>query len=254
MREMNIVSFLTAGLLLLGIGDVFAKDPTVMSVMEKLDEYMFINTDISAEIKLTTQEAGQGITVYESYYYRRDSDDSFLIVMTAPANEAGNGYLRVGDNFWMYRQNTRTFQHINRDENIAGTDMQGGDFERKKLTELYEPTDGELRETNIGGIDLYVFDIIAVEDDVTYPEQTYYVRQDNYLPMITKSYSLSGTLMQTAYFLKYSIVDGNYICIKQRVDDEFEEGNKTLMEIINISLDDVDDDKFTKAYLENLSK
>ncbi len=43
-----------------------------------------------------------------------------LIVMSAPEAEKGNGYLRMGDNLWMYRRNTRTFQHINRDESIGG--------------------------------------------------------------------------------------------------------------------------------------
>ena len=61
------------------------------------------------------------------------------MVTTAPQSEKGNGYLRTGNNFWMYRQNTRTFQHINRDESINGTDTKAGDFERKKTTELYKP-------------------------------------------------------------------------------------------------------------------
>lgn len=61
------------------------------------------------------------------------------MVTTAPQSEKGNGYLRTGNNFWMYRQNTRTIQHINRDESINGTDTKAGDFERKKTTELYKP-------------------------------------------------------------------------------------------------------------------
>jgi hypothetical protein len=35
-------------------------------------------------------------------YYERDADGAFLIVMTAPEVEKGNGYLRLGDNMWMY--------------------------------------------------------------------------------------------------------------------------------------------------------
>jgi hypothetical protein len=36
--------------------------------------------------------------------------------------------------------------------------------------------------------------------------------------------------------------------------DEFEEGNKSLLELSGISLQPIDNDVFTKAYLENLSK
>ena len=36
--------------------------------------------------------------------------------------------------------------------------------------------------------------------------------------------------------------------------DEFEKGNKTVMEMSGISLKKLDDSIFNKAYLENLSK
>lgn len=227
---------------------------TVLEVMEEMDDTFFVESDITAQVTFTQNKVGQGVKEYESIYYRRDSDDAFLIVMTAPDSEEGNGYLRVDDNMWMYRQNTRTFQHINRDEEIAGTDMSSGDMETKKLTELYEPADGILTETTLGDIDVYKFEISAIDDDVTYPTQIFWVRQDTYLPLKQESYSLSGTLMETAYFLNYTLVDGNYVCVKQLFVDEFEVGNKTIMEIDSISFDDVDDSIFTKAYLENLSK
>jgi hypothetical protein len=44
------------------------------------------------------------------------------------------------------------------------------------------------------------------------------------------------------------------VAIKQIIVDEFEKGNKTIMEISNISTDKISDDVFTKAFLENLSK
>jgi hypothetical protein len=36
--------------------------------------------------------------------------------------------------------------------------------------------------------------------------------------------------------------------------DEFEKGNKSVVEISGISIDKIDNTIFTKAYLENLSK
>jgi hypothetical protein len=41
---------------------------------------------------------------------------------------------------------------------------------------------------------------------------------------------------------------------KIRVVDEFEKGNKTLVEISDISTKKIPSTIFTKAYLENLSK
>jgi hypothetical protein len=60
--------------------------------------------------------------------------------------------------------------------------------------------------------------------------------------------------MQSAYYLKYTEVDGKFIPVKQIFRDEFEKGNQTMVEISNISTKKLDDAIFTKAYLENLSK
>lgn len=233
-----------------------SKVGALLSKIEKLQE---MTTDIRAKVVLTQQKVNQGTKNIEMIYYRRDSDDSFLIVMIAPETDKGNGYLRVGDNFWMYRRNTRTFQHINRDESIGGSNAHAEDFEKRKLTELYAPTlDASnkeiITEEVLGKIPVYRFEVKAKVNDVDYPRKIYWVRKDNDLPLKEQSYSLSGTLMETAYFLNYTIVDGRYVAIKMMFIDEFEKGNKTLVEISGISTDKLENSLFTKPYLENLSK
>lgn len=233
--------------------------PPVTEILTRLDELQRINSDMSAQVKLTQQKVGQGIKEFSILFYRRDSDDAFLMIMTAPASDAGNGYLRDGDNFWMYRQNTRTFQHINRDDDIEGTDYHSGDFESRKTADLYKPSlDAAghelISQETLGNIPAYKFEIVAKVNDVTYPKQVYWVRQDNYLPLKVQSYSLSGTLMNTSYFIKYTTVQGHYVCIKSMSVDEFEVGNKTIMEITGIAFNPVPDSYFTKAYLESLSR
>lgn len=245
-------------LIMVSSGSVLAA-PQIEDILKEIDHITELNKDGTAKVEITQQKAGQGIKVYKSIYYRRDEDDSFLIVMTAPEVEKGNGYLRKGDNFWMYRRNTRTFQHINRDENIAGTDSKGEDFENKKLIEMYRPVvddSGQERisETKLGEIPVYQFEVEARIDDISYPKKVFWVRKDNYLPLKTQSYSLNGTLMETSYFLKYTVIEGKFMWVKGIFVDEFEKGNKTIVEIKNISIKEIDDYVFTKAYLENLSK
>ena len=208
---------------------------------------------------MTQQKVGQGTKKFEMLYYRSDEDKSFLIIMTDPSSEKGNGYLRVNDNFWMYRRNTRTFQHINRDESIGGSDARGDDFEGRKLTEMYEPakdsTGKELiSDETLGKIEVYRFEIKAKVNDVDYPRKIYWVRKDNTVILKEESYSLSGTLMQTAYYLKFTEVKGKLVPVKQIFIDEFEKGNKTVVEISGISIDKLDKSVFTKPYLENISK
>ncbi len=139
---------------------MFAEFPKVSTILDKIDEISKLKSDGTAKVKITQQKVNQGLKRIECIYYRRDSDDAFLIIMTGPEVEKGNGYLRVGDNFWMYRRNTRTFQHINRDENIAGSDAKGEDFERRRMTELYKPAvdkNGKeiITEEKLGKIDSY---------------------------------------------------------------------------------------------------
>ncbi|MBN2402034.1 MAG: outer membrane lipoprotein-sorting protein [Spirochaetes bacterium] len=238
--------------------EIFA-EPSVIDLMKKVEKIQEMTTDIRAKVEMTQQKVDQGIKKIDMIYYRRDSDDSFLIVMVAPESDKGNGYLRVGENFWMYRRNTRTFQHVNRDENIGGSNARAQDFEMRKLTELYEPAKTKegreiIKEEMLGKIPVYRFEITAKVTDVDYPKKTYWIRKDNYLPLKELSYSLNDTLMGTAYYRKYTVIDGRYVAIEMLFIDEFEKGNKTLVEISGISTEKLNNYLFTKPYLENLSK
>lgn len=253
----KVILILLAGLLLASCNVLAA--PKISDILKQIDSITELKSDGTAKVKITQQKAGEGTKLYECIYYRRDSDKSFLIVMTAPEVEKGNGYLKQDDNMWMYRRNTRTFQHMNRDESIAGTDAKSQDFEEKKLIEMYKPAQDKagkemISETKLGDIPVYQFNVEAKIEDVSYPKVTYWVRQDNLLPLKTQSYSLSGTLMETAYFINYTQIQGRYMAIKMMFIDEFEKGNKSLVDISNISLQKIDNYVFTKAYLENLSK
>jgi hypothetical protein len=236
-----------------------ASVPSGADILVAMQKNASISSDVTASVSLTQQKSGQGIKKFEMLYYRRDSDDAFLIVFKSPEAEKGNGYLRMADNFWMYRRNTRTFQHVNRDENIGGTDAQGDDFEERPITELYSVAKDSigrerLSEEDLGKIPVYRFEIVAKVHDVDYPRKTVWVRRDNYLPLKEQSYANSGALMQTAYFLKYTPVKDHFMAVEQIFIDEFEKGNRTKLQISDIQLTPIAKEIFTKAYLENLSK
>jgi hypothetical protein len=255
---MRLVKFSMFIIFMFACASVYAK-PTVSDIINKIDFMMEQIGDISVKVSLVQNKARQGVKNYESLYFRRDKTDEFLIVILAPDTEKGNGYLRVGENFWLYRQNTRTFQHISRDESIMGTDTKAGDFEKRKLVDLYKPmTDPKgaeiIEEEMLGKKPVYKFTLLAKVNDVTYPKQVYWVERDNNLMLKVQSYSLSGTLMQTAYFPKWTQIDGKYIWLQLISIDEFEKGNKTIVELSGISTQKLDPRIFTKAYLENLSK
>ncbi len=243
------------------VGPAMAQAITVVEIMEKMDLIYDIEQDLTVKMKFTLRRVGEGLKKIESIFYRRDSTDQFLSVNISPESDRGNGYLRVEGNTWMYRRNTRTFQIMKRDDSISGTDAKAGDLEKRKFTDLYQPAVDEqgkemLFEETLGKakIPVYRFVLIAKVKDVTYPKQEHWVRRDNFLLLKQKNYALSGTLMQSLYFPKYTKIGGRYFFIRLIVVDEFEKGNKTMLQMSGISLKAIPDHVFTKAYLENLSK
>jgi outer membrane lipoprotein-sorting protein len=233
--------------------------PKVIDIMKEMDLRYEQVGDISAKVNITQNKASQGVKIFEILYFRKDKTDEFLMVFTGPEAEKGNGYLRVGDNFWMYRQNTRTFQHISRDESISGTDSKAGDFERKKLVDLYKPLTNaagveDIHEEMLGKKAVYKFTLVAKVNDVTYPKVIYWIEKDTLIMLKTQSYSLSDTLMNTSYFPKWTQLEGKYLWLQGIFIDEFEKGNKSIVDLSGISLAPLDSKIFTKPYLENLSK
>jgi hypothetical protein len=106
----------------------------------------------------------------------------------------------------------------------------------------------------LGKFPVWRFEVKAKVNDVDYPKKIYWIRKDESVLLKEASYSSSGTLMQTTYYLSFTEIRRRLIPVKQLIVDEFEKGNKTIVEISGISTDKLSDDIFTKAYLENLSK
>jgi hypothetical protein len=235
--------------------------PSVQDIIDYVDTNYQIRSDMTAQARITTKDPEQGTKVIESVLYRRDKDDAFLIVLADPETERGNGYLRVGDNMWLYRRTTRTFTHIGRDEKIGGSNATAGDIETRKFKELYKPAvDASGKEVmsaeTIGAakIPVYRLEVTAQVNDVKYPKLVMWVTRDKYLELKRESYSLSGTLMETDLYTNYKEIDGRFVPLLQKFTDEVEKGKTSLLEITGIAFSKVDDYKFDKSYLESLSK
>jgi len=261
--KLNGITPRAAGLaaaLLLSCAGLWA-NPSVQEIIDYYDTRYQLRSDMTAQARITTKDPEQGTKVIESVLYRRDNDDAFLIVLAEPETERGNGYLRVGDNMWLYRRTTRTFTHIGRDEKIGGSNTTAGDLETRKFKELYKPSldsNGKeiLSEETIGAakIPVYRLEVVAQVNDVKYPKLVMWVTRDKYLELKRESYSLSGTLMETDLFTNYKDVDGRFVPLLQKFTDEVEKGRTSLLEIRGIDFKKVDDYKFDKSYLESLSK
>ncbi|MEK7391492.1 MAG: outer membrane lipoprotein-sorting protein [Fibrobacterota bacterium] len=233
--------------------------PTGMQILKAIETNEAMKEDVQSKVNLTQNRVGQGVKLISMEYYRRDKDKSFVIAMTGPESERGNGYLRQGDHFWMYRRNTRTFQHVNRDESIGGSDAKGQDFESRPLTEMFAPAKDPkgqelLRADTVGGIPCWRVELRAIVSDVDYPKKITWVRQDNLLLAKEQSFSSSGTLMQSSYFTKYQPIAGRQLATRMVFVDEVEKGNRSMVDLSEVKVGKVDPDIFTKAWLESKSR
>lgn len=228
------------------------------TLLSRLEENQRFDKDLTCRVRLVQEKAGQGTKTTDLEYFRRDSDESFLIHQLSPESERGNGYLRTGDNLWMYRRNTRSFQHINRDESIGGSDAKADDFETRNITETYmvaRDKDGKeaIREENLGKVPVYRVEVEAKVHDVDYARKIWWISRDKNLLMKEEAYS-KKTLMQTVYYFKYTQIEGRYIPVKLMFVDEFEKGSRTVGELSHVSTKMIEGAIFTKAHLESLSK
>lgn len=232
---------------------------TDTELLKKIDEIQTLEKDGTAKVEIIEKNKELGTRKFSMIYYIQDKTDSFLIVFAHPEKDKGNGYLKRDENMWMYRKNTRTFQHINSSESIGGTNATADDFEKKDLYEEYniaKDKNGKsnITDTKLGNIDAIKIVCIAKTEDVKDPKRIYWLRKSNYLPLKVQNFSLSGTLMETIYYKRYTKIDGVYIASKFLIIDEFDKGNKTLVNISEITISPIPNHVFTKAYLENLSK
>ena len=246
-----IIFILFIGQLIFGI--------TGQELLKKVDDLNSLESDGTGKVKLIIQEKGQELRIEEMIYYRQDKTDSFLIVFLEPSNEKGNGYLKNEDNMWVYKKNTRTFQFINSDETIGSSKATANDFEEKKLNDDYEVIKDNfgkelIIESKLGLREVYKFEVKGKKKDVKDPKRIYWIDKETFLPLKVQNFALSGTLMETIEFGAYKKIDKSFIATKILISDELEKGNKTFIEISDISIKEIPKKIFTKAYLENLSK
>jgi outer membrane lipoprotein-sorting protein len=213
----------------------------------------FDGTDLSMEMKMITSVPGEDDEVKSLKIFRKDENNKFMIIFTSPITDAGNGYLYIDNNLWFYDSESREFIKKTKSESLGGSDAKSRDVEKPKMTELYNWTyEGTGK---VGKIKCYLISGEAAVSDVAYPKTKIWVRQDNYLLVKRQEFSVSDTLSQTVYYLHYTKINFNeeekYIADKILIKDELEKGKQTLMEHSNISLAELPDNIFTKAYLEN---
>jgi len=119
------------------------------------------------------------------------------------------------------------------------------------LSEDYEIDSWE--EGKLGNFDVYILQLAALNDEVSYPRIKLWVRTDQTIVLKEEDYSLSNRLMRTSYFPKYVQVGNKLVPSQILIVDNLQEGEKTQLTMKNPSTASLPDSVFSKAYIERVN-
>ncbi len=237
-----------------------APDAAAMVAMLKtVDDRAMNNGDYRSTFFLEQREAGKSDLVYEGEVLRRDVDDKLVIMFNRPQSEAGKGYLRIDDNLFFYDPTIGRWERRTERERIGGTDSNREDFDQSRLHEEYTPS--FIAEEALGAFKTVRLKLTQKEgEDVAYPTVEMWIDQAAGNVLKRQDFALSGRLLRTTYYPKYSKqfsaskAGDVWIATEIRIFDELQKGNSTTVVVRTTDLSPLGDEMFTKAWLEAKSR
>lgn len=235
-------------------------DPDFKAMLKTVDSLVsFTDTDFSAEYRIEQIKPGEGGSDKTAVMIRRDKDEKYIILITAPASDKGKGYLKIGASMWIYDPEARRFNFTSSKDRFENSNARNSDFTRSNYSGDYDFVSA--KQEKLGKFNCWVLDLKANNNEVSYPVTRLWVSEDN-LVRKTEDYSLSGQLMRTTAIPTYQKVGERFVPVMmlivdnmrgKKIDGKFQ-NESTKLTISKPSLTKVPDSIFTQAYLEKVSK
>lgn len=248
-------------LLLLALSQTaWALDQKATDELIKLVDDRQRNTgDYACSAFIDQKEKDGSTKAFESRVYRRDADDKWMILFTKPKAEAGKGYLRLEKNLFLYEPALGKWERQTERASIAGTGSRRDDFDESRLSEEYAAA--FVGDEALGKFKVHRVKLTAKAGvDVASPIVELWVDQDTKNILKRQESALSGKLLRTSYYPAWDKMFSKsknadvYVPREIRVFDEVEKGASTTVLIRDVKLDPLDQNMFTKAWLESQSR
>lgn len=240
-----ILSIAAAGSML------FAQDVT--KILAELDaQGNFSGLDFAAVYTIVSQKPKEKDTVSQVRMFRRDDKEQFAMLVMLPEVNKGQGYLREDDNVWFYDPTSRKFSFSSIKENIQNSEAKNSDLAKKSILDDYDVVG--TKEGTIGKIPVWIIDLKAKTDEVSYERVVLHVRKDRTMLLKEENFSVSGRLMRTTLYPKYVEISGRLMPSQLLIIDELNPGERSQLTMTEQSLSPLPDKVFTKAFLEQVNK
>lgn len=250
--------FLLVFICLFGAGGLWAiSDNELLVNVDHLASYM--DTDFSAEYTIIQDKPGQTLSTTVAGVFRRDSKETYVIVVTQPSVSKGQGYLKQGNTLWFYDPQSRRFNTTSNADRFQNTNARNSDFTRSTLAQDYKVTSGE--DAVLGRFNCRLLSLEALTDDITYPKMKIWISEDGLLRK-SEDYSLSGQLLRTTAIPDYYQIGQRFVP-KQilfvdalrgaTINGKFT-SEKTQISINKPSFNKIPDSVFSKTFLETVNQ
>lgn len=246
-----LLSIIITGLLVL-TALVYAQTPDFEELLVEIDNRSNFTGDFSATFTLVSNDPEEGTETNQVRFFRRDDEDKFLLLILKPETQLGQGYLNIEDGLWFYDPESRQFTYTSLSESFEGSDANNDDFGASNLAPDYDVTTAT--QDTLGNFDVWILQLEAVNDEVTYPFVTIWVTREQGLVLKSEEYSLTKRLLRTSFYPSYAKVGESFIADRMIFVDALVEGKMTEVNITEITTAEIPNNVFTKAYVERVNR
>jgi len=229
-------------------------------LLRKVDSLVsYPDTDFSAEYTIIQDRPGQALSTIVAGVFRRDSRETYVIIIMQPLISKGQGYLKEGKTLWFYDPESRRFNTTSSVDRFQNTNARNSDFTQSTLARDYRIVSGE--DGVLGRFKCRILSLEAITDDITYPKMKVWISEDGLLRK-TEDYSLSGQLLRTSAIPDYYQIGSSFIPKQLLFVDALRGATingkfvneKTQISISKPSLSRIPDSVFSKTFLETVNQ
>ena len=228
-------------------------------MLKEVDELVtFKGSDLSAEYTIVKRDPDGTSTTNVAAMFRRDSEEKFVVLVLQPVSDKGKGYLKIGNNLWLYDPIGRGFTFTSAKDRFQNSSFRLSDFTGSNYSGNYKIK--SVKQEKLGKFNCTLFELEATTKSVSFPKVKIWVSEDNLVRKL-EDYSLSGQLMRTSAFPSYQKVGQRWVPAKIIIQDHLvfrkvgdkTEYERTTVDIRNPSLNKQPDSLYTKEYLERVN-
>jgi outer membrane lipoprotein-sorting protein len=226
-----------------GLNALTAQDPSATDIVRKADEkFNGEKSSYSVMSMKVIRPEWQRTIELKSWTLGKDYS---LALITAPAKETGQTFLKRGSEMWSW--NPSIGRLIKLPPSMMSQGWMGSDYTNddilRESSVVNDYTHEIIGEEEIDGRSCYKIKMTAREDaSIVWGRQIRWIDKKDFLVLKAELYDEDGYLVRTETGSDIKIMDGRAITSKIELSPEEEPENKTLIEIreikFNISIDE----------------